>query len=144
MTPDELALIEADGAVVGACRDEFAAAFYTALFELAPDARSLFPADLTEQGGKLVSELAFLVDAAAHATGHLDEFLDRARELGRRHIDYGVSGGHYVPVGAALQSALRTCVPGWDDDHELAWAKLYRLIADVMREGAESAIFAAD
>ena len=144
MTPEELDLIAADGDVVRVCPDEFARSFYATLFELAPETRELFPDDLAAQRGKLVNELMFLVETATDREGlGLDGFLARARDLGKRHAGYGVTNRDYAPVGAALVAALRTCVPDWDADHDAAWAKLYRLIADVMREGAEVGAFAA-
>lgn len=144
MTPDELRLIEQDGAVVCARADAFARAFYDTLFELAPQTRQLFPNDLMGQRGKLVDELGFLIETAtgAAASGDLTPFLDRARDLGRRHAGYGVRGPDYGPVGAALLTALADVVDDWDDQHAGAWEKLYRLIGDVMREGADGELFA--
>lgn len=140
MTPEEIELILRDGDVVRADADGFAASFYDTLFEIAPATRSLFPEDLSAQRGKLVDELAFLIDAVAPTRdgASLDDFVERARALGRRHVDYGVRGSDYAPVQQALTAALRCHVAGWGPDHQAAWDKLYRLIADVMREGAES------
>jgi hemoglobin-like flavoprotein len=143
VTPEELALVDADGRVVRERPDDFATVFYATLFELAPATRSLFPDDLVAQRGKLVNELGFLIDAATaagSATG-LGEFVERASELGRRHVEYGVTSHDYAPVGQSLFAALRSCIPEWDEAHEAAWTKLYRLIADVMREGADSNLF---
>lgn len=138
MTPEDLALIAADGAVVDAAQGQFSSAFYATLFELAPATRGLFPDDLVAQRGKLVDELRFLVDAAVGtSTSHdLGPFVERARDLGRRHVSYGVTSVDFAPVGAALTTALSTCVEGWDDAHEHAWSALFRLIADAMLEGA--------
>jgi hemoglobin-like flavoprotein len=95
------------------------------------------------QRGKLVAELEFLIDAATSSgsTGDLTPFVDRARELGRRHVDYGVAGRDYAYVGQALVTAVAEHSSDWDDEHERAWTKLYRLISDVMREGASGALF---
>ena len=141
MTPDELALIAEDGRIVRSDSDAFAIRFYATLFEIAPRTRDLFPEDLVEQRGKLVNELAFLVDAAtaSKSAGELDAFVQRARDLGARHAGYGVTGADYAPVGVALVAALRDSVESWDAAHELAWTKLFRLISDVMREGAQGA-----
>lgn len=144
MTPAELALIVADGEVIRA--DAFARSFYDTLFEIAPQTRALFPDDLVAQRGKLVDELGFLVDAATGGIdgtepGDLGPFLERATELGRRHVGYGVRGHDYASVGTALTAALSEHVADWDAEHERAWDKLYRLIADVMRAGADSAAF---
>jgi nitric oxide dioxygenase len=139
VTPAELALIESSGAVVRDDGDAFADTFYATLFEVAPEVRDLFPDDMHEQRGKLVDELAFLIDAAAD----LERFVERARELGRRHVGYGVRHEHYDAVGVALVSAVRDRTGSdWTAAHHDAWDRLYRLIADVMREGAREDLFA--
>lgn len=144
MTPDELALIESDGAIVRTDPDAFARSFYSTLFEIAPQTRGLFPDDMTAQRGKLVAELEFLINAATDAgtTGDLTPFVDRATELGRRHVEYGVTGRDYAFVGRALVAAVERHTGTWDAAHEQAWNKLYRLISDVMREGASGTLFA--
>lgn len=145
MTPEELDLIRQDAEVVRRCADVFSEGFYDALFEIAPDTRRLFAADLVEQRGKLVDELTFLVDAAAaYGSGEdaQDGFLDRARDLGRRHAGYGVRGDDYPAVGEALTASLHSVVDEWDESHHHAWNTLFRLISEVMREGASEAIAA--
>lgn len=138
MTPEELKLVEEAALVVKDCPDRFGSTFYTTLFEISPATRALFPDDLTAQRGKLVEELTFLIDTARD----LDTFVDRARELGRRHAEYGVQNSDYELVGIALTAALRECMPvEWSAEHEAAWGKLYGLIADVMRNGANETLF---
>lgn len=139
MTPEELALVKETAEIVCADGDVFARSFYDTLFEIAPETRGLFPADLTQQRGKLVDELVFLIGAA----DDLEPFLVRARELGRRHADYGVQYHDYDALGAALLTAVADAVGDeWSIEHQRAWSKLYRLIADVMREGASDQLFA--
>lgn len=143
MTPDELLLIKADGSVVRSEPQTFAAAFYDTLFELDPDTRALFGDDLIVQRGKLVAELEFLIDAAtaSESSGDLAPFLERARDLGHRHVGYGVTGEHYATVGTALLAAISERVADWDEHHTQAWSKLYRLISSAMRDGATGAMF---
>jgi nitric oxide dioxygenase len=139
VTPDELELIDRAAVAVEADADRFATTFYDTLFELSPDTRALFPADLVEQKGKLVDELTFLIGAARD----LDAFTVRAGELGRRHVGYGVEHDDYEPVGVALTVAMRECMhDAWTDAHEAAWSKLYHLIAGVMRDASTTAMFA--
>lgn len=140
VTPAELELIAADGVLVRADSDSFSRRFYDTLFEIAPATRALFPDDLVSQRGKLVNELDFLVDAAtaSRTQSDLSAFTDRARQLGRRHIGYGVTGADYAPLAVALIGAIRSTVPRWSPEHEVAWHTLIRLISDVMREGAEA------
>jgi hemoglobin-like flavoprotein len=139
VSPAELALIESADRVVRADPDAFARAFYATLFDVAPEVRELFDDDLTAQRGKLVDEVAFFIGAAAD----LDRFVERARELGRRHVGYGVRRDHYDAVGIALVAAVRERTGDeWTSDHHRAWTKMYRLISDVMLDGARSAQYA--
>lgn len=138
MTPDQLSMIVSDSGVLTETPAAFAVAFYDTLFEIAPDTRALFPADMAAQSAKLTSELAALIDVATdwHRHGAIDGFVDRAHVLGMRHNGYGVTNAMYAPVGLALITALRASVPGFDDDHARAWSTMYHLLADTMREGA--------
>ncbi len=138
MTPDQLDLIAESSASATADPSTFASSFYGRLFELAPNLRSLFPEDMTELGDKLVDELVFLTRAATD----LDNFVERARDLGRRHDSYGVEAEHYGHVRVALVEALAAaCGDSWTDEHMAAWATLYNLIAETMLDGANQALF---
>lgn len=139
MTPDELAIVERDAASIAERTSQFSEAFYDTLFDLAPETRSLFPHDMTPQRQKLADELLLLVDTAAtwRATGGLAGFVERAQDLGRSHASYGVTNPMYDVVGVTPLAALRLCLDGFDDAHEAVWSKLYRRVADTMREGAD-------
>jgi hemoglobin-like flavoprotein len=110
------------------------------MFELAPHAQALFPDDLAAQRTKLVDELSVLVQAVTetHDREGLHAFVARGRELGARHVGYGVQRDDYDVMGRALLAALATVLAPWDEARRGAWTKLYRLITDVMCEGAES------
>ena len=144
MTPDQLALISRSAAAVAEQPRPFAEIFYGHLFTLAPEVRSLFPDNMEELFIKLVDELSFLGGAA----GDLDSFVTRARDLGRRHHGYGVTVDHFGPVEEALLHALEVRLTAgeetaelWNPDQRLAWQTLYRLIAEVMLDGASAAMF---
>lgn len=119
--------------------DQFANAFYESMFELAPRTRALFPYDLTAQREKLVDELGVLVQAVTTTRDHegLEAFVARGRELGARHIGYGVRREDYDVMGRALLAALSITLAPWDAGQRDAWTKLYRLITDVMCEGTD-------
>ena len=135
MTPFDLELITRSAG--GLDPDPFATSFYDTLFELAPPARTLFPADLSDQRSKLMAELSTLIGFATAATeGDVDRFVARAHRLGARHTAYGAAPEHYDIVGVALLAALRDHVADWSDDHETAWTLLYQLVATTMLEGA--------
>jgi len=61
--------------------------FYGRLFEIAPDVRALFPADLAEQKKKLIAMLATAVNNL-HQVGSI---VPAVQDLGRRHVGYGVT-----------------------------------------------------
>jgi hemoglobin-like flavoprotein len=137
VTPHQLVLVAATLDRVEADPDRFGEHFYARLFELAPGARELFPADLRAQRGKLVEELTFL----AEATSDLDALVRRARDLGARHHGYGVRPAHYRTVEQALFAGLVAVLgDDLDDETEAAWRALYWLIAETMMEGAASAV----
>ncbi len=110
-----------------------ASLFYNQLFELDPSLRPLFKADLSEQKIKLMSTLAFAVAGLSQP----EKILGPVRELGRRHVAYGVRPDHYQTVGAAL---LWTLAQGLGEHYTPAvaeaWTAAYSLVATTMQEAA--------
>ena len=102
MTPEQVDIVQRTAALVARDGDRFARAFYDHLFERRPSARCLFPEEMDLQRSRLVEEILLLVAAAAD----LPSFLQRARELGRRHQGYGVHADDYAFVGDALVAAV--------------------------------------
>jgi hemoglobin-like flavoprotein len=101
--------------------------FYEKLFDLAPQVRPLFQADLDEQRVKLMQMLALMI-----ATIDDDAmFMQMSQNLGLRHTHYGVKPEHYAVVGEALLWALKEACPTvmtaavYD-----AWHTLYNFIAE--------------
>src|SRR6266498_1442673 len=72
--------------------------FYDRLFELDPMLRHLFRASREEQAKKLAQVLAVVVKSL----GRPEQILGAVKDLGRRHVAYGVTNEHYATVGAAL------------------------------------------
>ena len=138
MTPEEQASIRRTAAVMEQCRDEFGRHFYCRLFELHPSARELLPEDLQAQGGRLVDEIVFM----AAVTGDMPAFVERARDLGRRHRSYGVVADDYPHVGEAMRDAIANILgDAWTLMDAEAWRRFYLLIADTMLEGAACELF---
>lgn len=136
MTPADRAVISDDVAVLAARADDFAREFYATLFDLDPSTRRLFDDDIEAQRTKLFDELSVLVDRATSVgtPQELSGFADRAGRLGERHEVYGVTAPMYDVVGVALLAALRTTVDDFDGEHEVAWTRLYRLVAASMQQ----------
>lgn len=114
----------------------FAARFYARLFELAPAARALFPADLQALQEKFAQTLVTIVAFADDPTA----LIIGLRQLGSRHVAYGAQPLHYAMVGEALLWTLERANPeGLGDDGRVAWRRLYGWIVAEMLAGARAA-----
>jgi hemoglobin-like flavoprotein len=123
-------------AIVAAQPREFAAAFYQRLFELAPDTRQLFPADMQWQQSKFAQSLATIVDCLNDPVA----ILPALHQLGARHSGYGTSVMHYAPVGEALLGMLEQASGGQlEAPVRQAWRRLYGWIVAEMLSGAREA-----
>ena len=129
MTPQQIALIRRQFGLVAERKDDFAAAFYDALFYVDPTLRPLFPADMRPQRRQFVAALAH----AILALDDLDAVIEDVRALGLRHVGYGAEPDHDNVVGEALLSALsETLGEAFDGSAEAAWALAYGTMTDVM------------
>jgi hemoglobin-like flavoprotein len=133
MTPEQVNLVQQSFAKVAPIADKAADLFYDRLFAIAPEVRSLFPSDLTEQKKKLMQMIA----TAVTNLHQVEKIIPAVEELGRRHVGYGVTPKHYEPVGAAL---LWTLEQGLGADFtppvKAAWTETYVTVAGVMQNAA--------
>lgn len=115
--------------------DTAARLFYDRLFEIDPTAQPLFEAsDLDEQRKKLVQALSVVVNGL----DRLDDIVPVVADLGRRHVQYGVTNRHYESVGSALLWTLEKSLgPDFTPDTKAAWTTAYTLLAGVMRDAPE-------
>ena len=129
MTPQQIELVQSSFRKVVPIAGTAADLFYDRLFEIAPEARSLFPNDLSEQKKKLMSMLG----TAVTNLHRLDTILPAVKALGQRHKGYGVTEAHYAPVGAALLWTLEKGL-GADFTPEVkaAWTDTYNALSGVM------------
>lgn len=135
MTPTQKSLVQRTFAAVVPIADEAAALFYGRLFELDPSIRPLFKGDLGAQGKKLMQTLGYCVGKL----DALDELVPAVRELGRRHVAYGVTEGHFETVGAALLWTLEKGLgPAFTPEVKEAWATVYQTLAGTMIAAAKS------
>jgi hemoglobin-like flavoprotein len=129
MTPQQIELVQKSFQKVVPTAATAADLFYNRLFEIAPETRALFPADMAEQKKKL---MAMLVTAVTNLH-RLDEILPAVKDLGRRHKGYGVTEDQYAPVGAALLWTLEKGLgPEWTPELQAAWTEVYTALAAVM------------
>jgi hemoglobin-like flavoprotein len=111
-----------------------ASAFFQRLFEIAPDCRRLFAtASLEDQFLRVVHVLAEV--AALHDKP--ENVVRIAAELGRRHVDYGVTDEHDHAVGEALLAVLdRSPNACPSPEARVAWRETYELVSGIMRRAA--------
>lgn len=114
-TTIDLSALRRGGQALRRDPDAFAGTFYDILFAMRPDMRPLFPADMSDQGRKLVATLAVMIDGIAEPA-RLAPIL---AALARRHVGYGVRPEHYATVLSALLETLHRV--DTDPDALAAW-----------------------
>ena len=106
--------------------DLLASRFYNRLFEIDPTTKPLFRSDMSDQRKKLIQTLAVVVN-------NVDNFgslVPAIENLGKRHVDYGVTVSHWDSVGAALLWALEDAFgEAFTGEVKDAWATAYGAIA---------------
>ena len=136
MDSNDIALVQKSFHKVAPIAGQAAALFYARLFELDPSLRRLFRGEMEAQGGKLMDMLSL-------AVGSLDRFEEIEpvlRQLGARHVGYGVRDEHYGSVGAALLWTLeRGLGPAFTPAVKAAWSVTFTTIATAMMDGARAA-----
>lgn len=130
MTPLQIELVQTSFKKVVPIAGTAADLFYDRLFEIAPEVRAMFPADLTQQKAKLMTMLG----TAVTNLHKLETILPAVQELGKRHKGYGVTDVHYAPVGAALLWTLEQGLGAeFTPDTKAAWTEAYTALAGVMK-----------
>lgn len=140
MTPHQITLVRDSFGRVQPIAGAAAAIFYTTLFEADPTLRRLFTGDIAHQGERLMT----MIGAAVGMLDRPDALLPVLRQLGARHVAYGVVDAHYATVGSAL---VATLAQGLGEHFTApvrdAWIAVYGVISDTMRAGAHEALVAA-
>ena len=129
MTPDQVKLVQQSFAKLAPIADQAAVMFYDRLFEVAPQVKAMFPADMTEQRRKLMAT----VSAVVNGLGTLESVLPAASALARRHVSYGAKAEHYPVVGGALLWTLeKGLADGWTTEVADAWTAAYGTLSGFM------------
>lgn len=135
MTENQIQLVQSTWEECVPIADQAAELFYGKLFELDPELRPLFKNDLKNQGKKLMQTLTL----AVRGLHTLDRIVDPVKELGVRHVDYGVKEDDYDTVGQALIWTLEQGLgETFTEDVKEAWLRAYTLLAETMKEAARS------
>jgi hemoglobin-like flavoprotein len=127
LTPQQRGLVKHTFTHIAPNHGNVARLFYDKLFELAPELRQMFTHSMDMQRAKVMQMLAALV-AAMDNPPH---FSRTARELGQRHVGYGVTKDQYALVGQALIWALEEGNPDVMTPLALdAWRAAYEWMSD--------------
>lgn len=118
-------------------------------FAIAPAAKALFAFTQKYEDGDetLYKDVGFLahargvihtVDAAVSMLGpDLGPLVEVLKDLGGRHVAYGVVPEHYPIVGEALLKTLEAALgEEWTPQVEEAWTAIYEVISTTMIAGA--------
>jgi hemoglobin-like flavoprotein len=110
--------------------------FYEILFERYPQVKPLFGRNTSaHQAQMLTSALVAVLE-------HLEDapwLTETLGAMGKKHVDYGVTGEMYSYVGASLLAALAEAVgKQWTPETEAAWVAAYGAIAGLMQAGAKA------
>jgi len=125
--------LERSAVLFGSPPGAMTARFYERLFLRMPALRSMFPADLIAQQGKLAGSIAFVV-AHVRSPERLGPTL---RELGRRHVAYGAKAHHYPVVVDEMVGAMGDVAgPRWTADDASDWRTALRMVSNEMMAGA--------
>lgn len=130
----EILAIRNSWSLIAADRARAGALFYSTLFRMAPQVRSIFPPDMSGQEMKLMNTLGVVVDSL-HS---LQDILPEVQSLGVSHRAYGAEPEHYAVVGDALIATLEQAL-GEDFSAETreAWTRAYSTLSAAMIAAAE-------
>ncbi len=139
-TPHQITLVQQSFAKVEPISEQAAVLFYDRLFELDPALKPMFKGDMAEQRRKLMATLGVAVKGLTRP----ETIIPVVKQLGVRHIGFGVREAHYDTVGAALLWALEQGLGDqFTDEVKDAWGAVYTLVAGVMKQAARQAQQAA-
>ncbi len=108
--------------------------FYSRLFLKEPSLRKMFQVPREIQAKKLIDMLDMIVSRL----DRLNEVSENIKQLGQRHVGYGVKPKHYEEVGKALLwSISKGLGKDWNPEVEAAWTACYALLTDAMLDASK-------
>ena len=129
MNPATIHNVQSTFNIIAPIADSAAALFYSKLFELDPSLRSMFKADMTDQGKKLMQ----ILGVAVSSLNNLEAIVPAVQDLGRRHVKYGVRPQHYNTVAEAILWMLgQTLGNAFTPEIKQSWTEVYTVLADTM------------
>lgn len=140
VTDRQRTLVQTTFQTITPIADDAAVLFYQRLFEIAPELRPMFSENMTEHRRQVMQIIA----AAVKGLDRFDQLISTVRDLGRRHVGYGVQEEHYDLYGRAILWALEMGLgAAFTAEVREAWTAVYGVLATTMKEGAREAQLAA-
>ena len=132
MTTDEIKLVKRSWKILmGVDASLLGETFYSKLFVDHPELRSLFPKDMKEQYIKLTDMMSSIIMRLDHPD------ISAMKEMGARHIKYGVKQTHYKMVGEAMLWMLGKALGSeWNAATAAAWIQCYQELTKAMTDSA--------
>ena len=129
----DVELLESSFAQIRPRLSSFAASFYQVLFILHPETKPLFENTNMEAQEQKLAESLVLVVLNLRQLGFLTQAL---KDLGARHVQYGILPEHYPLVGNAILTTFSYYLGSdWTPEVKKAWKDAYNLISSIMLEG---------
>ncbi len=133
MNPSQQELVRATFSKLAIMPEVAGALFYERLFAANPSFRLLFKDDMRVQGVKLMTMLAIVV----YNLHEPDHVLPAIRDLGVRHVGYGVRPADYDALKEALLWTLEQALgEDWAPAVRDAWTVCYDELAGEMKAAA--------
>ena len=131
MTPEQAHIVQSTWRAVLPVSGTFAELFYGRLFALDGELKKLFRDDPAEQGRNLTAMLS----VAAANIGKPERITVALRQLGRRHVAYGVKRKDFASFEDALLFALEhALIDVFTPEVKAAWRAAYALLSSTMLE----------
>jgi hemoglobin-like flavoprotein len=130
LTQEEIKLIQDSFKKISGHQDKTGELFYEKLFEKDPEIIKLFNTDLKEQAHLLMR----MVKTVVEGLNNPQIIVPAVQNLGKRHLDYGVSAEQYKTFGDCLVMCFeKELGDDFNADVKCAWQKLYDILAAAMR-----------
>lgn len=129
MTPEQIMLVQVSWEQIAPLASKLGDVFYGKLFELVPESRELFSADLHTQGETLISMLG----VAVNMLDKLNIIDPIVQDLGRRHLRYRVRPEFVLPFRKSLMYTLDWALgEGFTDQMQDAWEAMFDVLISKM------------
>ncbi|MEJ2117204.1 MAG: globin domain-containing protein, partial [Alphaproteobacteria bacterium] len=144
MTPSQIRLVRDSFRKIEPIANQVGQAFYDKLFEAAPETRKLFKRDMSFQHEKFMSvvnelvslHLRSLISLPVTLLNSSEAAMPTIYELGKRHIEFGVTPAHFGLMRSALIETLAELLGDeFTPQMQEAWEAAFDVMATVMKKG---------